>query len=152
VAPTVPSRPCASGEQLDLRQVGVHALDDFVGAVGLAAMLAGARGLEHRRWAQMLRGRWHVAARGQEEVLVLLPEVVAAAVAAPVSFDPHRARLGDEAPGANHLKGLFEDRRGDPEKEYCDRRGDLDYGQRLDLIKRHCLVMVLDGAVARCRE
>ena len=54
VAPSVPPWPRLAGEQLDLRQLGIHALDQRISLVGLAAVLA-ARCCDYRRRARSFR-------------------------------------------------------------------------------------------------
>src|SRR5262245_38018681 len=71
IPPRLPSRPRLTGEQFDLRQGGIHALDDLVSFIGLAAVLT-TRGVDDRRRARSFRWAAHVAARADHEQLVLI--------------------------------------------------------------------------------
>src|SRR5262249_46730880 len=65
IAPRRPSRPRLTGEQFDPGKLGIHTLDERIGFIWLAAVLA-ARRVDHRWRALGWCGRRYAAARGNQ--------------------------------------------------------------------------------------
>src|SRR5262245_22593090 len=100
ISPRRPSRPRLAGEQFDPGKLGIHTLDERIGFIWLAAVLAAPRGND--RWRAIFRQRTrNVALDSYQQMFVLAPDERAETE---LVFHPNDVGFVLEAPCREHLE------------------------------------------------